>query len=329
MTASEILEKIPDISVLLVGDICLDRWCTYDPKAAEPSAETGIPRTAVISAVTTPGAGGTVASNLRSLGVRRLAVMGAFGDDGFGWELMRALAARGVSTDLCVSSPAIQTFTYTKLLNAETGEEDVARVDFINRQPLPADVETQLHDNLQLFVRAFDIVMVADQAETEHGGVVTPRLRSAIASIALEEPGRIIWADSRRRAELFRNVILKPNRKEAEEACLRVFGEVDFNRLAKHTNAPFLIVTQGDKGAAVVEGGEETLVPTRSVKQPVDICGAGDSFSAGAALALAITGSPLTAARFGNLVSSITIMKKGTGTASPEEVLAADSAWVA
>ena len=40
------------------------------------------------------------------------------------------------------------------------------------------------------------------------------------------------------------------------------------------------------------------------------------------ALALAVTRSPLTAAHFGNLVASITIMKKGTGTASPEEVLA-------
>jgi len=329
MTASDILAKIPDLSVLMVGDICLDRWCTYDPAAAEPSAETGLPRTAVVSAVTTPGAGGTVANNLRSLGVKRLAVIGAFGQDGFGWELMRALSERGVSTDLCVSSPEIQTFTYTKLLNAQTGEEDLARVDFINPQPLPAEVETQLHDNLQLFSRAFDIVMVADQAETEHGGVITAKLRSAIASIALEEPGRVIWADSRRRAELFRNVILKPNRKEAEEACLRVFGEVDFHRLAKHTNAPFLIVTRGHEGAAIVEGGEETLVPTRLVEKPVDICGAGDSFSAGAALALAITGSPISAARFGNLVSSITIMKKGTGTASPEEVLAAEAAWVA
>jgi sugar/nucleoside kinase (ribokinase family) len=55
----------------------------------------------------------------------------------------------------------------------------------------------------------------------------------------------------------------------------------------------------------------------------VDICGAGDSFSAGAALTLAVTGSPLEAARLGNLVASVTIMKKGTGTASPEEVLQA------
>jgi sugar/nucleoside kinase (ribokinase family) len=59
------------------------------------------------------------------------------------------------------------------------------------------------------------------------------------------------------------------------------------------------------------------------VEHPVDICGAGDSFSAGAALALKVTGDPLAAIRFGNLVASITIMKKGTGTASPEEVLAA------
>jgi sugar/nucleoside kinase (ribokinase family) len=40
-------------------------------------------------------------------------------------------------------------------------------------------------------------------------------------------------------------------------------------------------------------------------------------------MALAAGGSPLEAARFGNLVASVTIMKKGTGTASPVEVLAA------
>jgi sugar/nucleoside kinase (ribokinase family) len=58
----------------------------------------------------------------------------------------------------------------------------------------------------------------------------------------------------------------------------------------------------------------------------VDVSGAGDSFSAGAALALAITGSATDAARFGNLVASITVKKRGTGAASPEEVLAAAGA---
>jgi bifunctional ADP-heptose synthase (sugar kinase/adenylyltransferase) len=40
-------------------------------------------------------------------------------------------------------------------------------------------------------------------------------------------------------------------------------------------------------------------------------------------MALAAGGSPIEAARFANLVASVTIMKKGTGTASPAEVLAA------
>ena len=67
----------------------------------------------------------------------------------------------------------------------------------------------------------------------------------------------------------------------------------------------------------MVDDRGEQWVPAKAVANPVDICGAGDSFSAGAAMALVVTGDPLQAARFGNLVAGITIMKKGTGTASP------------
>ena len=327
MTAADILQELPKLSVLVVGDICLDRWCSYDPAIAEPSRETGLPRTAVVSTEVTPGAGGTVANNLRALGVQRVAALGAVGEDGFGWELIHALNARGISAELCVKSSAISTFTYTKLINGQTGEEDLPRIDFVNTEPLPANVEGQVHENLQLFARAFDIIMVSDQAETDQGGVVSSKIRSALGSIALEEPGRIVWVDSRMRPEMFRNVILKPNSSEADAACQRVFGKRDLTGLQKHTNAPFLLVTEGAGGAVIVEGGGETRVPTRSVPNPVDICGAGDSFSAGAVLALAVTGSPISAARFGNLVSSVTIMKKGTGTASPEEVIAAEREW--
>ena len=68
MTASEILAAFPRLSALVVGDICLDRWCTYDPAASEPSRETGIPRIGVVATEVTPGAGGTVANNLAALG---------------------------------------------------------------------------------------------------------------------------------------------------------------------------------------------------------------------------------------------------------------------
>ena len=88
-------------------------------------------------------------------------------------------------------------------------------------------------------------------------------------------------------------------------------------------------MTDGEEGVVVVHEDGEIRVKTKPEPHPVDICGAGDSFSAGAATALAVTGDPIQAARFGNMVASVTIMKPGTGTASPAEVLAAERNWPA
>ena len=323
MTVAEILDGFPRLSALVVGDICLDRWCRYDPALSEPSRETGIPRTAVVATEVTPGAAGTIVNNLVALGVGRVGVLGAVGDDGFGFELVRALESRGVSTELVVRSSAIRTFTYTKLLNAETGVEDRPRVDFINPSPIPQDLEHRLAGHLREAAGKYDAILVSDQAETNQGGAVTARLREILAELALEHPGKVIWVDSRVRAELFRNVIVKPNREEAEAASLRALGRVDYAAFRRLIAARLLIVTHGPLGALLVQEQGEEWVKTPSVENPVDICGAGDSFSAGAACALAVSGSPPLAAQFGNLVASITIMKKGTGTASPDEVRAA------
>jgi rfaE bifunctional protein kinase chain/domain len=327
VNTGEILGRISQLSALVVGDICLDRWCHYDPAAAEPSRETGIPRIGVVNTETTPGAGGTIANNLVALGVERVSVLGAMGDDGNGYELASGLGLRGISAELMVKSPLVSTFTYTKLINRETGVEDQPRVDFIYTKPLPEEIEGQLIDNFNRHASVFDAILVSDQAETEAGGVVTPALREALAAYALKHPEKIVWVDSRMRTELFRNVILKPNEREGAAACLRQFGRINYTALRAHVSSPLLIVTHGPGGVSVIDKEKQTQVRTKFIDKPVDICGAGDSFSAGAAMALAATHSPLDAARFGNMVASITIMKKGTGTASPVEVLQAGEDW--
>lgn len=264
-----------------------------------------------------------MANNLVSLGLGRVAVMGAIGMDGFGHELVHALDRRGIAPELLIRSDELPTFTYTKLINSQTGVEDQPRVDFVFNSELPGRIERQLIGYLWEYGRAFDVIFVADQAETTTGGVITCGVRDAIAAIALENPEKVILVDSRIRSHLFRNVIIKPNQLEAESACASLFGEVDYQRLRQTVGSKVLFVTEGRRGVLVVEPESTTLVPTRSIENAVDVCGAGDSFSAGAGVALALTGSAVEAARFGNLVASITIMKKGTGTASPEEVLAA------
>ncbi len=321
MKTAETLAAFPKLRALVVGDICLDRWCHYDPALADASRETGIPRIGVVATEVTPGGGGTIANNLAALKAGSVAVLGLAGDDGFGYELEHALAARGISGDLLVRARAVSTFTYTKLINRHTGQEDLPRVDFVNIRPIPEELDRQLVNRLESVAGGYDVILVADQAETAQGGVVTARMREALARIA---GTTLVWVDSRMRAELFRGVVVKPNQQEAEAASLRALGRADYAGLRRHMAAPFLIITRGGQDALVVDEHGSTPVPARRVERPVDICGAGDSFSAGAALALKVTGDPIAAARFGNLVASITIMKQGTGTASPQEVLAAE-----
>jgi len=320
MTAQEILARLPSLSALVVGDVCLDRWCTYSPEFSEPSRETGFPRIAVTHTELTPGAAGTVANNLADLAVGTVSLLGLIGDDGFGFELKQALSCRRIARDLLLTHARYPTFTYTKLLNSETGVEDLPRVDFISVAPIPAVIEAQVLELLKQWAGNFDVIFICDQAETAVGGLITPAIRDAIGNLAHRQ---FFFVDSRAHLEGFRGVTLKPNQQEAELTCEKLFGDRRaFGKLRELTQAPMLMVTHGGDGVQLVRPEGELWVPTTKVENPVDICGAGDSFSAGTAMAIAAGASPEDAIAFGHRIASITVMKKGTGTATPEEVLA-------
>ncbi len=313
MRVAEILAALPVKSALVLGDICLDRWCTYDPAEAEPSRETGIPRIAVVDTEITPGAGGTVANNAVALGFGRVAVLGTVGVDGFGFELKHALE-RGRIEQQLVESADVPTFTYTKLINSQTGAEDRPRVDFIRTRDMPEEVESAVLAKLDALIPEFDALFVSDQAETASGGVVTKSVRERLAALALKYPKLIIWVDSRTRPRHFSNVMVKVNRKEAAAVSSDLCG------WRAEANLPLLCVTQGGNGALLVTEEGEELIRATPIPNPVDICGAGDSFSAGAVAALVAGATPSEAAAFGNRVAAVTVMKRGTGTASPAEL---------
>ena len=322
MTCAEVLARAQSVRALVIGDICLDRWCRYDPALAEPSRETGIPRCAVTETICTPGAGGTVAGNLAALGADRVSVLGAIGADGNGADLRRALADASIESDLMVECPQIQTFTYTKLINSETGVEDLPRVDFVNTEPLPEQTEQAVVETFRRCSEEFNAVIVADQAETAHGGTVTPTVRDAVCQSAATGGGVAWVADSRRRVELFRDVVVTPNEHEVAAACRRQFGEVDFRRLHRTIGGAALVMTAGERGAWLVDADGERLLPVPEAVTPVDPCGAGDSLTAGFTLALAAGAGTEAALRFGIIVAGITVGKLGTGRATPAEVLA-------
>src|ERR1700732_1560716 len=87
----KILNRLPSLTIGVLGDLFLDRYLDIDAALTEPSLETGLDAYQVVRVRSYPGAAGTVINNLVALGVKRVRALSVIGDDGEGHELLRAL----------------------------------------------------------------------------------------------------------------------------------------------------------------------------------------------------------------------------------------------
>ncbi len=310
-----ILKTIPGKTIGLLGDLFLDRYLDIDPARDEPSVETGLTAYQVTGVRTYPGALGTVLNNLVALGVGRLEPIAIIGDDGEGYELRQCLMKMpNVSMAGIVTTPTRRTPTYTKPMY---GKNELNRLDIKNRTPTSVALEDAILARLDAAFARFDALLVLDQVSENDCGTVTRRVRERVAELAAQHGGVFVLADSRERIGDFRNVCAKPNAIEYAKATHRDIS------LAATIGRP-VFFTQGERGIVLMRpSGETSLAPAYPVLGPVDICGAGDSGSAGIACAMVSGTTHLEAAAFGNLVASITIQQLGTtGTATPDQVRA-------
>jgi sugar/nucleoside kinase (ribokinase family) len=99
--------------------------------------------------------------------------------------------------------------------------------------------------------------------------------------------------------------------------------EVYLDSLA--AQARLMVVTDGWRGATVYRGGERQHIPPRPTRE-VDPTGAGDVFAAAFLIRLAETGDPMTAARFANIVASMSVEAPGMDAIPYREQV---EAWLA
>ena len=327
---AELLNRFPHLHVLVVGDFFLDKYLVMDRRLSEVSLETGLEAYQVVEVRCSPGAAGTVTSNLCALDVNVVA-LSVIGDDGEGYELKRGLVERRVDIEPLIQRPDLFTPTYTKPMMREPDgrEHEIQRLDIKNRRPLLAEVEEGIIARLRTLVPKVDAVVVADQVQERNCGVITDRVRDEIGRLALRHPDKIFAADSRQRIGLFRDVIIKPNRREAvwavhpdregevDRALLEACGAELYRR-----NGRPVFLTIGAEGILLFNAEGCEPVPTMPVSGPIDIVGAGDSVMAGVVSALCAGAEAHEAALVGNLVASITIQQLGTtGTASRQQVM--------
>jgi sugar/nucleoside kinase (ribokinase family) len=324
------------LKVAVLGDFFLDKYFEVDPSLAEKSLETGKTAHQVVSVRHSPGAAGTVANNLAALGAGSLLAIGFTGDDGEGYELRRDLSALGVDIAHLHVDAGRRTPTYLKPRDFDhaglAGEH--SRYDMKNRRPTSPDLEDLVIGSLDAILGGMDVLVVMDQVEDEDCGAVTRRIVRALAERLPRFPDLVAWADSRRRIMSFRGIMLKMNQFEmAGVHDARPDSVVPDEVIAAELPALETIVgarafvTAGERGVWV-GGSEPLLVPALRIDVPIDPTGAGDSFTAGAVLALASGASSAEAALVGNLVASITVRQLGTtGIARRDELPGALDLW--
>ena len=326
-----LLAQFPNTHVLVVGDYFLDFYLDIDRRLSETSLETDLEAYQVVRVRSSPGAAGTVTSNLRALDVQ-VTALGVIGEDGMGYELLRGLQARGVEAGPLIRVADRFTPTYTKPMMREPGGRihELNRLDIKNRQPVPPDVEEQIVARLRALIDRLDGIIVADQVQERNCGVITDRVRDELASLALAHPEVVIAADSRVRIGEYRHITAKPNAREATLALHPDLADAEIDRgtaqacaneLCRRNGRP-VFLTVGADGILVFDRDEMTHVPGIRVDGPIDIVGAGDSTMAGILSSLCCGATNAEAALVGNLVASITIQQIGTtGTATREQVM--------
>ena len=204
--------------------------------------------------------------------------------------------------------------------------EELERLDTKNRRPTPVSLQHALIAHIRQRLSHWDALVLSDQVAEANCGVLTTRIRRAIATALGSQPKLVALADSRTRIGLFKRTILKPNQREAWAA---LGGQGNLSLKAAHHHARVLsnqtgrpvFLTLGNRGILVADGSAVEHVPAVDLTTPVDPVGTGDTCAAALSAALAAGAQLTEAAALACLAASITAQQVGTtGTASPTEL---------
>ena len=212
------------------------------------------------------------------------------------------------------------------VVGTQQGPEELSRLDFRSRTPTPAALEDEIIRRLQQAAAGADVVVAMDQAPEPENGVLTRRVKAALADVAHAHPEIVIIGDSRTSPGDFADIRMKTNRAE----LARRFGvaptAADVQALALRWAGDLgrdVFVTLAEQGIMAASQGRAVHVPGIRVEPPIDVTGAGDAVLASIALALGAGADAFEAAEIGNLAGAVVVKKLGTtGTATVEELAA-------
>lgn len=323
---SKVISDIRSVKIAIVGDFCLDAYWFIDESLSEISIETGRPTTPVKEQRYSLGGAGNVASNITAMGVKDVRAFGVIGPDPFGREMIKIMHENGIDTrNLIVQEKNWLSHVFTK---PHIGDVEQSRIDFGNFNALSKETADKFIGLLKAELPEVDMVIINQQVIS---GIHTEYFREQLLQIIRQFPDKKFIVDSRKYNMVYDGAIRKMNDREAMELVgikKSVDENISYSEISKAAGILYkkfdkpLFITRGERGSLVIDESGIANIEGLMILSEVDTVGAGDSYLAGAASALAAGYDMKTAGEIGSYVAGVTVQKLfQTGTASPEEIL--------
>jgi rfaE bifunctional protein kinase chain/domain len=318
-----VVDALKERTVAVIGDIVADEF-VYG-RVARVSREAPVLILEYDSTEVVAGAGANAANNVAALGGRAI-LAGVVGRDEPGRRLAASLDKR-VDYRTVVRAANHHTPVKTRILagGIHSAKQQVVRIDRAVNGVISRDTRAQFEK------QAFDAAMKGDAVLlSDYGsGLVTPSLASKLRAALRREARPIpVLVDSRYRVREYRDLTAcTPNESEVEQALgVRINDDLGVleragRELLAQTGMQAVLITRGGRGMALFVPDIPTVhIPIFGSDEIADVTGAGDTVMATMALALAAGTTFEVAARLANYAGGIVVMKRGTATASADEI---------
>jgi D-beta-D-heptose 7-phosphate kinase/D-beta-D-heptose 1-phosphate adenosyltransferase len=314
---ADFVKRLSHASVLVVGDVMLDRYVYGDVKRVSPEAP--VPILTVTREVAMPGGAGNVVRNLIALEAAT-AFVSVVGDDQAGSDLTGLIGGQqGVEPWLLVQGGRTTTLKTRYIAQGQ----HLIRADREETIALPEKLSERLIRIATDAMAATSVTVLSDYRKGVLGADVAPRLIAAAKAL-----GRKVIVDPKGTDYTRYNGadIVTPNRRELAEATgLAADSESGIVAAAQvllqrhHFGA--VLVTRSEDGMSLITADAIRHYPGEA-REVFDVSGAGDTVVATLAAAMAVDIPIFEAARLANIAGGIVVGKVGTAVARPNDLLA-------
>lgn len=329
MAFVDVVSAFRCLRALVIGDVMLDTY--LEGTATRLCQEGPVPVVTRRAEHRLPGGAANVAANVQSLGAEAL-LLGVVGCDSAASLLRTTLRRAQVSLDWLLADPSLETLHKVRIL---ADGQYVVRFDEGGELQLGPVLLERLLTALEAAYACCDLVIVSDYRY----GVVSDQVITLLAQLQARRP-KVLLIDSKALGR-FRSVpatVVTPNYLEARlclaerlpvaahavqrgeplsETTLRQLGE----GLLSSLQCSAVVITLAEQGAFLLDRRGEAYHLPASALQCASEVGAGDSFAAALALALAAGASLIEAGVIASEAAALAVAQRWTASVRQQELL--------